>query len=176
MLLLATGACSQPGKKVQKNQPLASEVHELHLETVALRSETEALDTAARIHEGRDSHAQISARAAERAALAHAAETTLNRLEAQAPCSRGFLADLLSVADGPALHRFQNLLWNAALGIVFVVGAYRTLTLPEFDATLMVLLGISQGLYLGLKLPEPPKPPAGTPPAAGLRLKRVLAR
>jgi hypothetical protein len=115
MLLLATGACSQPGKKVQKNQPLASEVHELHLETVALRSETEALDTEARIHEGRDSHAQISARAAERAALAHAAETTLNRLEAQAPCSRGFLADLLSVADGPALHRFQNLLWNAAL-------------------------------------------------------------
>jgi hypothetical protein len=71
------------------------------------------------------------------------------------PASEGFLNDILKDADGTAFHRFQALAWTLVLGIVFLAGAWRTLSMPAFDTTLLALLGISGGTYLGFKLSEP---------------------
>ncbi len=70
------------------------------------------------------------------------------------PVSEGFFRDLLTDADGVNFHRFQMLIWTIILGCLFVYGVYRALTMPEFSATLLALMGISAGTYLGFKIPE----------------------
>jgi hypothetical protein len=76
--------------------------------------------------------------------------------------SQGLLLDLLSDANGVGFHRFQVLAWTIVLGIIFVAQVYQNLAMPTFDATLLALMGISAGTYLGLKIPEDtvPKEPA----------------
>jgi hypothetical protein len=68
--------------------------------------------------------------------------------------SQGFLRDILGDGDGLSLHRFQILAWTVALAVIFVSAAYNTLRMPEFSATLLGLMGISAGTYLGFKVPE----------------------
>jgi hypothetical protein len=68
--------------------------------------------------------------------------------------SRGFLDDLLTDENGYALHRFQMLVWSIVLFILFWSSVYRHLAMPQFDATVLGLMGISSGTYLGFKLPE----------------------
>ena len=63
-------------------------------------------------------------------------------------------ADILHDDDGIGLHRFQLVIWTLVLGIVFLAGVYRDLAMPELDATLLGLMGISSGAYLGFKFPE----------------------
>ncbi len=65
-----------------------------------------------------------------------------------------FLRDLLETDAGMSLHRFQMLVWTLVLGLIFVATVYRTLYMPEFSATLLGLMGISSGTYLGFKFPE----------------------
>ena len=65
-----------------------------------------------------------------------------------------FLEDLLSDADGVTLHRFQMLATTVILGALFVVHVATTLSMPEFDASLLALMGITSGTYLGFKFPE----------------------
>jgi cell division protein FtsB len=74
-----------------------------------------------------------------------------------APASNGFFQDILSDGDGVSFHRFQIAVWTLVLGSVFVWGVYRNLTMPEFDASLLTLMGISAGTYVGFKFPETPK-------------------
>jgi hypothetical protein len=69
-----------------------------------------------------------------------------------------FLTDILSDADGVSFHRFQMAAWTLVLGIVFVKGVYENLAMPDFDTTLLGLLGLSAGTYLGLKVPEATTP------------------
>jgi hypothetical protein len=59
--------------------------------------------------------------------------------------------DILSDEHGVNFHRFQMAAWTAVLGVIFVHEVYAGLAMPEFDATLLGLLGISAGTYLGLK-------------------------
>lgn len=40
------------------------------------------------------------------------------------------------------------------LGIMFISSVYNNLTMPEFSATLLGLMGISSGTYIGFKFPE----------------------
>jgi len=68
--------------------------------------------------------------------------------------SEGFITDILSDADGVSFHRFQIFAWTALLGVIFLLSALRTLTLIDFDTSLLALMGISSGTYLGFKLPE----------------------
>jgi hypothetical protein len=70
--------------------------------------------------------------------------------------SQNFFTDTLSDVDGISLHRFQIMGWTAVLGGVFLVEVYRNLSLPAFDGTLLAVLGISAGTYLGFKIPEQP--------------------
>lgn len=62
--------------------------------------------------------------------------------------------DLLTDSGGISFHRFQILAWTLVLGVLFVKGVYSSLALPEFDAALLALMGISSGTYLGFKFPE----------------------
>ena len=68
--------------------------------------------------------------------------------------SRGFLQDILADANGYSFHRFQIFAWTIVLGIIFVSSVYNTLTMPEFSATLLGLMGLSSGTYIGFKFPE----------------------
>lgn len=68
--------------------------------------------------------------------------------------SRGFLQDILGDASGYSFHRFQIFAWTIVLGIIFVSSVYNRLTMPEFSATLLGLMGLSSGTYIGFKFPE----------------------
>jgi hypothetical protein len=71
--------------------------------------------------------------------------------------SKGFLQDILNDGDGVSFHRFQMAIWTIVLGAVFVWSVYRNISMPEFDASLLTLMGISAGTYVGFKFPEKPK-------------------
>ena len=68
--------------------------------------------------------------------------------------SQGFLPDILGDANGYSFHRFQIFAWTIVLGIIFVSSVYNGLTMPEFSATLLGLMGLSSGTYIGFKFPE----------------------
>ena len=68
--------------------------------------------------------------------------------------SQGFLRDLLSDGSGYSFHRFQIFAWTIVLGIIFVSSVYNNLTMPEFSTTLLGLMGLSAGTYIGFKFPE----------------------
>jgi hypothetical protein len=72
--------------------------------------------------------------------------------------SGNFLLDILSDADGVNFARFQLFAWTIVLGVVFIVDVVQYVAMPVFDTTLMALLGLSAGTYLGLKIPEPTVP------------------
>jgi hypothetical protein len=68
--------------------------------------------------------------------------------------SVGFLRDILSDSSGYSFHRFQIFAWTIVLGIIFVSAVYNSLNMPEFSSTLLGLMGISSGTYIGFKFPE----------------------
>jgi hypothetical protein len=66
----------------------------------------------------------------------------------------GFLRDLVTDDKGVvALDRFQVLVWTLVLGGIFLNSVFLYLTMPEFSATMLALMGISSGTYIGFKLP-----------------------
>ena len=65
-------------------------------------------------------------------------------------------AALLLASQGVSLYRFQLFVWTLVLGIIFASSVYNTLEMPQFSPTLLGLMGISSGTYLGFKIPEPP--------------------
>jgi hypothetical protein len=71
-----------------------------------------------------------------------------------APPSVSFLTDILTDDSGAvALHRFQIVLWTLVLSVIFLAGVLHVLSMPEFNSTLLALMGISSGTYLGFKMP-----------------------
>lgn len=69
--------------------------------------------------------------------------------------SQGFLNDILSDGgDTPSLHRLQMFAWTLVLGVLFILEVWRNLRMPTFDTTLLSLMGISGGAYVGLKTLE----------------------
>lgn len=73
---------------------------------------------------------------------------------ASAGVSGGFLRDILSDGSGYSFHRFQIFAWMLVLGVIFLSSVYNQLTMPEFSTTLLGLMGISSGTYIGFKFPE----------------------
>jgi hypothetical protein len=78
--------------------------------------------------------------------------------------SEGFMHDLISDDRGVvALDRLQVVVWTLVLGGIFLTSVLWDLTMPEFSATMLALMGISSGTYIGFKLPmkkeEPPIAP-----------------
>jgi hypothetical protein len=78
--------------------------------------------------------------------------------------SEGFIRDVLSDPTGISIHRFQMFAWTLILGVIFIGSVYKNLEMPQFSATLLGLMGISSGTYLGFKVPEKASTdaPAGT--------------
>jgi len=66
-----------------------------------------------------------------------------------------WLKDIVSDANGISFQRFQVCLWTLILGTVFIYRVATRITMPEFEATLLTLMGLSNGLYLGFKTQEP---------------------
>src|ERR1700757_4175611 len=52
-----------------------------------------------------------------------------------------------------SFHRFQMIVWTLVLGVVFCSEVLTKLGMPNFDSTLLILMGISSGTYLGFKFP-----------------------
>ncbi len=81
-----------------------------------------------------------------------------------------FPTDILSDAHGVSFHRFQMLIWTVVLGFIFIHSVFTRLAMPQFSTTLLTLMGISAGAYLGGKGAESndtevtttqPTPPSG---------------
>lgn len=68
--------------------------------------------------------------------------------------SRGFWRDLVSDdRGGVTLDRVQIVVWTLVLGIIFLSSVLLELTMPEFSGTLLALMGISSGTYIGFQMP-----------------------
>lgn len=78
---------------------------------------------------------------------------TLNSQQS-ATVSSGFLRDILADSSGYSFHRFQIFAWTIVLGAIFLSTVYNNLTMPEFSPTLLGLMGLSAGTYIGFKFPE----------------------
>ena len=68
--------------------------------------------------------------------------------------SQGLLHDLLSDATGYRFDRFQIFAFTLILGVIFLSDVYNNLSMPELSPTLLGLMGLSSGTYIGFKLPE----------------------
>jgi hypothetical protein len=89
--------------------------------------------------------------AAEQATLAEVEE--FDKLTA----SRGW-KDLLFSDDSPALHRMQMIAWTLVLAVVFLFSVCYSLKMPDFDPSLLLLMGITNFTYVGFKVPENSRP------------------
>jgi hypothetical protein len=67
---------------------------------------------------------------------------------------RRALYDLLADDYRISFHRFQIFVWTLVLGVIFVTNVLHDLAMPEFSPTLLAVMGLSGGTYLGFKLPE----------------------
>jgi len=65
-----------------------------------------------------------------------------------------FWRDICSGTEGLSIHRLQVVVWTLVLGAVFIRAVAQAISMPEFSQTLLVLMGISNGTYLGFKVPE----------------------
>lgn len=105
-------------------------------------------------------HAELAARIARKEA---------ERLEKFG--TKGIVTDLLRDGNGTGLHRLQMLLWTGVFAVIFVVTVSRDLSMPEFSESMLGLMGISAGTYLGFKRAtnspahNNPPPPASPPPS-----------
>jgi len=71
------------------------------------------------------------------------------------PPSSGFWKDLVRDDRGAfAFDRFQMVVWSIVMGGVFLYEVLWNLTMPEFSATTLALMGISAGTYIGFRLPQ----------------------
>ncbi|MDB5689222.1 MAG: hypothetical protein JWL91_1098 [Sphingomonas bacterium] len=69
------------------------------------------------------------------------------------PPSRGFLADIAG-AERIELHRLQMIAWTIVLGGVYLWNVLANFALTDFDANLLALAGVVNGVYVGLKTQE----------------------
>jgi hypothetical protein len=75
------------------------------------------------------------------------------------PALKSFVMDLLQESDTVSFHRFQLMVWTGILGSVFLYNVVNQLAMPDFSASLLILVGISSGTYIGFKVPT--SKPAG---------------
>lgn len=105
-----------------------------------------------------DPDADADARSRQQAARQRVAQIDqqLRALQASAPegLSQGLLHDLLSDAQGYRFDRFQIFAFTLILGVIFLSDVYNNLSMPELSPTLLGLMGLSSGTYIGFKLPD----------------------
>jgi hypothetical protein len=65
-----------------------------------------------------------------------------------------FLKDIMSDANGVAVHRLQSVLFNVVFGVIFIYEVITTYAMPNFTATQFMLMGISNVTYVAMKNSE----------------------
>jgi len=68
--------------------------------------------------------------------------------------TNSFWKDILHGTTDYEPHRLQIVVWTLVLGIVFIFSVWNDLTMPDFNGTLLTLMGISSGVYVGFKYQE----------------------
>jgi hypothetical protein len=69
--------------------------------------------------------------------------------------SAGFWKDLATDDRGAvALDRLQMVVWTILLGGLFLHSVLVYVTMPDFSTTLLALMGVSSGTYIGFKMPQ----------------------
>jgi hypothetical protein len=68
--------------------------------------------------------------------------------------SQGFLRDIMSENNTFVLQRVQMAAWTLILGVIFLWTTLTSFSFPNFDANLLVLAGIVNGVYLGFKFKQ----------------------
>jgi hypothetical protein len=68
--------------------------------------------------------------------------------------SDDFLFDILSDDHGVCIHRFQMAGWTIVLVVVFLYTVFTEMRMPDFDASILLLMGLSSGTYIGYKVPS----------------------
>jgi hypothetical protein len=71
--------------------------------------------------------------------------------------SKFWLYDLVSDGQGVSVPRFQMVVWTIVLGVYFASYVWNKMIVPELDNNLLILMGISSGTYVTMKIPEAAK-------------------
>jgi hypothetical protein len=134
---------------------LRAEVQELQLRETDLSTQIENAGPAATAEDKQalsDLKVQLNQKLAELAETVKKVNDAM--LSMSKPASEGFRRDLITDVNGISFHRFQMVVWTLVLGVLFCAGVYSALAMPQFSGTLLALMGISSGTYLGFKIPE----------------------
>ncbi len=67
--------------------------------------------------------------------------------------SRGFIHDIAG-GSSVSLHRLQMIGWTLVLSLAFITQVLNKMSIPDFNPTLLGLMGLSAGTYIGFKFPE----------------------
>jgi hypothetical protein len=137
------------GKRQQRDQ--------LERERAALTERVAALPAAIATAPTPAQVAQLTAEQQQKTIRLAEVESELAALPSPVGKSEGFFLDTLRDETGISFHRFQMMAWTVILGFVFVSSVWSNLTMPDFSATLLGLMGISSGTYVGFKLANAPK-------------------
>jgi hypothetical protein len=84
-----------------------------------------------------------------------ASEAGKSRMNESQPVheSAGFWHDICDDGNGMSFHRLQVVMWTVVLGIIFLDAVADTISMPEFSEKLLALQSVSNGTYLGFKIP-----------------------
>ncbi len=70
------------------------------------------------------------------------------------PSTGKFWKDILGAKSDDSIHRLQIVAWTIVLGIIFISEVWAYMEMPQFNAALLTLMGISSGTYIGIKSKE----------------------
>jgi hypothetical protein len=164
LTLLAIGAGTALGSaaiNVAKTSDKAA-LEEQRARETATQDVTKLKGETATLQRQADAETADSTRKLTLVAEVAAAETRLSAAESDRAKllnqSEGFFRDIVSDANGVSFHRFQVVVWTVVLTVVFVKDVVSGLAMPEFNATLLGLQGLSAATFLGLKTTEPTIP------------------
>jgi hypothetical protein len=158
-VLILTGVSAGTGlaaavidaNKHQQRDQLAQEKDQLTVSLTALPAAISAVPA------GSTAAAQLAAEQQQKSARLIEVNSDLAALPSPVGKSESFFLDTLRDETGISFHRFQMMAWTIILGLVFVSSVWSDFTMPDFSVTLLGLMGISSGTYVGFKLSSSPK-------------------
>ncbi|MES2557702.1 MAG: hypothetical protein V4604_16210 [Bacteroidota bacterium] len=82
------------------------------------------------------------------------ATEAVTKFETEGEHSKGLFYDMLNDGKSISLHRLQLLIFTVFLSCYFVMQVVGMLLMPQFDETMLALMGISSTMYAGVKTTE----------------------
>ncbi|HXG93472.1 MAG TPA: hypothetical protein VNN73_14080 [Blastocatellia bacterium] len=140
-----------------KDQTNRGQLEQIKAEKVTLESDIAALDTQINATAAGPDRNQMEKTRSDKQTRLNLVNSQIDSLSSAVgpKQSNGFLNDILTDGDnGISFHRFQMFVWTIVAGILFIYSVYSRLSMPDFSATLLALMGISSGTYIGFKIPE----------------------